>query len=95
MVLQQRLNESLLMTRSLFYSSATIKAADFLRAGKLTEHEKLRDSGLLQYRDTLEDLADDDEIFVFVRHQPRTPDSRPYAPSLGRVHVCHAIRSPS
>ena len=68
-VQQQRLDESLLMTRSLFFSSATVKAADFLQAGRLTAHEALRDRGLLRFRDTLEDLADDDERFVFFSHQ--------------------------
>ena len=58
------------MIRSFSYPAVFVRGTDFVKLGKLTMHEELRDAGLLVTRDTL-DKMDRDHI-LFFSHQYTT-----------------------
>ena len=59
-------------TFDLPYPAALMPAADFLALDQLVEHERLRDGGLLRYRDTMDGLRDANgtqSLYIFMSHQ--------------------------
>ena len=59
--LQEQLQASVEMTKSLLFSSATIAATDFFALGELVVHEELRDRGLLRFADSVDTLLGERE----------------------------------
>ena len=59
-------------TFDLPYPAALMPAADSLALDQLVEHERLRDGGLLRYRDTMDGLRDANgtqSLYIFMSHQ--------------------------
>tara|TARA_B110001452_G_scaffold260522_2_gene258154 strand:- start:2402 stop:4384 length:1983 start_codon:yes stop_codon:yes gene_type:complete len=66
---QQQLDESIAMTKTLIFNSASVEALDFLGLGKLVMHEELRDRGLLRFLDTIDDILACKELMIFISHR--------------------------
>lgn len=68
--LETQVRSAIRMIRSFSYPAVFVRGTDFVKLGKLTMHEELRDAGLLVTRDTL-DKMDRDHI-LFFSHQYTT-----------------------
>ena len=66
---RQQCRAAIETTQRINHPAAFVRAADFLKLGKLKSFEELRDLGLLVYRDAFDDLALGEDYTLFFSHQ--------------------------
>ena len=67
--LEQTARDAVRMTRDIAFPAAFVSAVDFMKAGAMVEHEKLREGSRHIFRETLEQIAASPARVVFISHQ--------------------------
>lgn len=67
--LEAKLDQAIASTSDVPHAAALIAAADFMQLGELRPHEELRDRGLLQMHDRLDELERAPQRIIFFSHQ--------------------------
>jgi len=78
-------------TRQMRFAACFIRASDFLKLGKLVNHEQVRNGGRLVFRDSFNELALGDDYTIFISHQ-WTSFSAPDPSGEHYAVMCAAVR---